>query len=66
MWEEELKVCFEENPKWRKIYPDANGRGLYRELRNDPRNPGKKVFDSTTYGSRVIGQNVKGVVIAPP
>ena len=32
----------------------------------DPRNPGKKDFDSTTYGSRVIGQNVKGAVIAPP
>ena len=27
---------------------------------------GKKDFDCTTYGSRVIGQNVKWPVIAPP
>ena len=27
---------------------------------------GKKDFDFTTYGSRVIGQNVKWAVIAPP
>ena len=27
---------------------------------------GKKDFDSTNYGSRVIGQNVKGAIIAPP
>ena len=40
----ERKVCFEENSKWRKIYLDANGRGLYREMRHDPRNPGKKEF----------------------
>ena len=66
MWEEELKVCFEENSKWRKIYPGANGRGLYGELRHDPRNLGKKDFYFTTYGSRVIGQNVKGAFIAPP
>ena len=44
MWEGELKVCFEENSKWRKIYLDANGRGLYGEMRHDPRNPGKKEF----------------------
>ena len=44
MWEKEQKVCFEENSKWRKIYPDANGRGLYGEMRHDPRNPGKKEF----------------------
>jgi len=31
-----------------------------------PRNPGGKYFDCTTYGSRVIGQNVKWPVIAPP
>ena len=44
MCEREQKVCFGENPRWRKIYPGANGRGLYGEMRLDPRNPGKKEF----------------------
>ena len=44
MSEKEQKVCFGENSRWRKIYPGANGRGLYGEMRLDPRNPGKKEF----------------------
>ena len=36
--------CFGENSRWRKIYHGANGRGLYGEMRLDPRNPGKKEF----------------------
>ena len=35
---------FGENSRWRKIYPGANGRGLYGEMRLDPRNPGRKEF----------------------
>ena len=35
-------MCFGENSRWRKIDPGANGRGLYGEMRLDPRNPGKK------------------------
>ena len=37
-------MCFEENSKWRKIYPDGNGSGLYGELQHDPRNAGGKTF----------------------
>ena len=37
-------MCFGENSKWRKIYPDGNGRGLFGEMHHDPRNPGKKEF----------------------
>ena len=44
LYVEEQKVCFEENSKWRIIYLDANGRGLYGEMRHDPRNPVKNKF----------------------
>ena len=52
-------MCFEENAKWKKIYLDTNGRGLYGEMRHHPRNRGKINFDFMSYGLRVIGKNVK-------
>ena len=35
-------------------------------MRHGPRNPGIFLFYFMTYGSRVISQNVKQAVIAPP
>ena len=64
--EEEQKVYFEENSKCRKIYPDANGHGLYGEVCHDSQNPEERKIDFTTYGSRVIEENVKWSDIAPP
>ena len=37
-------MCFEGNSKWRKIYREPNGRGLYAKMRHEPRNPGKRSF----------------------
>ena len=55
--------------KWWQNFLGGNGRGLYGKMRDEPRNPGKKEFEIPSYGSRVIGQNVKTfktAVIAPP
>ena len=37
-------MYFVESLKWWKMYPDANGRGLYGEMRHNSRNAGKKYF----------------------
>ena len=59
-------MCFEENSKWWKINLEANGCGFMGRCIMTQGIQGKIFFDFTTYGSRVIGQNVKWAVIAPP
>ena len=35
------------------------GCGLYGEMRHHSRNPGERFFDVMSYGSKVIGSNIK-------